>query len=112
MLNEIVFISVIVAFITIKLKDISLRQKLNQNKERRLLLSGGLVVLFLLSSVTFPFPQSLYWFIVLGILFLVVLISSDIIKLEWKRQLALPFNKRVINVLFYSLLFVFINIYI
>jgi len=112
MLNEIIFISIIVAFITIKLKDISVRQQLNQNKERRLILSGGLVVLFLLSSLTFPFPQSLYWFIVLGILFLVVLISSDIVKLEWRRQLSLPFKERIINLSFYSLLFVFINIYI
>jgi len=112
MINEIIFISVIVAFITIKLKDISIRQKLNESKERRLLLSGGLIMLFLLSSAVLPFPQSLYWFIVLGLFFTVVLISFDIIKLEWKRQLLLPVKDRVINVLFYSLLFTFINIYL
>lgn len=112
MVYDLIFISVIVAFITIKLKDISLRQNLNTNKERRLLLSGGLVILFLMSTAVLPFPQSLYWFIVLGILFTVCLVSFDIIKLEWKRLLRLNKKDRLVNLLFYSLLIVFINIFI
>ena len=112
MIYNLIFISTIVAFITIKLKDISLRQNLNDDKERRLLLSGGLVILFLMSSAVLPFPESLYWFFVLGILFTICLISFDIVKMEWRRFLKLEKKKRVINVLFYSLLVVFTTIFI
>ena len=112
MVYNLIFISTIVAFITIKLKDISLRQNLNNDKERRLLLSGGLVILFLMSSAVLPFPESLYWFLVLGILFTICLISFDIVKMEWRRFLKLEKKKRVINVLFYSLLVVYTTIFI
>lgn len=112
MIYELIFISTIVALISIKLKDISLRHKLSSNKERRLLLSGGLVILFLLSTVFFPFPESLYWFIVLGLSFAVILMSLDIIKLELMRQRTLPVQKRVTNLLFYTLFIVFVNIWI
>ena len=112
MVYNLIFISTIVAFITIKLKDISLRQNLNDDKERRLLLSGGLVILFLMSSAVLPFPESLYWFFVLGILFTICLISFDIVKMEWRRFLKLEKKKQVINVLFYSLLVVFTTIFI
>ena len=112
MIYELIFTSTIVMLITIKLKDISLRHKLSASKERRLLLSGGLVILFLLSSVFLPFPESLYWFIVLGLSFTVILISLDIIKLELKRQRTLPIQERVTNLLFYSLFIVFVTIWI
>jgi hypothetical protein len=112
MTYDIIFIALIVAFLTVKLKDISLRHQLNESKERRLLLSGGLVILFLMASLLIPFPQSLYWFIVLGIVFTVVLVAFDIIKLEWQRLLRLKPKDRVINILFYSLLAVVVNLFI
>jgi len=112
MIYDVVFVTLIVAFITVKLKDISLRHQLNDSKERRLLLSGGLVILFLLSWLVFPFPESLYWFIVLGITFTIVLVAFDIIQLEWQRLLRLKVKDRIINVLFYSLLAIVVNLFI
>ncbi|WP_296383905.1 hypothetical protein [Winogradskyella sp.] len=108
----IVFIVIISSLIFFKLRDVSLRNNLNVKDEKRLLIAGGLVVLFLITNMTLPYPQSLYWFIFLGVILIGSVICSDIIKKELIRFKNLKTKDMVVNILFYSLFITVIHLYI
>lgn len=112
MLFKVIFISALIALLLVKIKDISLRQNLNTFKERRLLLSGGLLILFLITSLLFPYPDSIYWFIVSAVLLVASSVSFDIMKIEIKRLNTLRKKDRILNVLFYSLIIVTTALYL
>jgi hypothetical protein len=94
------------------LRDISLRNNLSDKSESRLLIAGGLVVLFLITNATLPYPQSLYWFLFLGVLLVGSVLCLDILKKEALRFKNLKTKEVVVNVLFYSLFAVTTQLYI
>jgi amino acid transporter len=108
----IVFLTVIIALIVSKTRAIVLRNNLDDLSEKRLLITGGLLILFLITNVTLPYPESLYWFIGLGIVFTGIILSFNVLKKEYKRFLSLSTKSKIVNVLFYSLLIVVTNIYL
>ncbi len=108
----IVFLVIISSLIFSKLKDISLRNNLNVKDEKRLLIAGGLVILFVITNLTLPYPQSLYWFIFLGVMLVSSVLCFDIIKKEAVRFKSLKTKDRIINTLFYSLFIVAMHLYI
>lgn len=108
----VVFLTAIIALIISKTRTIVLRNKLDSKNEKRLLITGALIILFLITNATLPYPQSLYWFIALGVASVGSILSFNIIKTEFKRFMALEAKDRVINVLFYSLLVIVTNLYI
>ena len=108
----IVFLAIISGSIFLKLRDISLRNDLTVNSEKRLLISGILVVLFLVTSATFPYPQSIYWFLCLSVLLIGSLLCLDILKKEVVRFKNLKTKEMIMNILFYSLFIVITQIYI
>ena len=102
----IVFLTVIIALIVSKTRAIVLRNNLDDLSEKRLLITGGLLILFLITNVTLPYPESLYWFIGLGIVFTGIILSFNVLKKEYKRFLSLSTKSKIVNVLFYSLLII------
>lgn len=112
MVYKVIFISALIALLLVKIKDISLRQNLNSFRERRLLISGGLLILFLITALLFPYPASLYWFIVSAVLFVASSISFDIMKVELKRLNTLTIKDQIQNVLFYLLIIITTTIYL
>ena len=108
----IVFLMLISSLIFFKLRDISLRNNLSIKSERRLLVAGGLFVLFLITNATLPYPQSLYWFLFLGVLLVGSVLCLDILKKEALRFKNLKKKEVVVNILFYSLFLVISQLYI
>lgn len=108
----IVFLVIISSLIFLKLGDVAKRNNLTGNGEKRLLFSGGLVVLFLITNVTLPYPQSLYWFIFLSVLLTSILLCFDILKIETLRFKNLKVKDRIMNALFYSLFVVITHIFL
>jgi amino acid transporter len=107
-----VFLVAIIALIIAKTRDIVLRNNLDAKKEKRLIIASILFILFLVTNATLPYPDSLYWFIGLGIVFSTAILSYDVIKKEFKRFMALETKDKLQNILFYSLLVVVTNIYL
>ncbi len=108
----IIFLVIISTLIFSKLRDISLRNNLNDKSEKRLIITGGLIVLFLVTNITLPYPQSLYWFLFLGVVLVSAVICSDIIKKELVRFKNLKTKDMIVNVVFYSLFIVVTHLYI
>ncbi|MFC0603273.1 hypothetical protein [Winogradskyella pulchriflava] len=108
----IVFLTLIIALIVSKTKTIVLRNNLDAKNEKRVLITGVLLVIFLITNATLPYPQSLYWFIGLGVLFTGAILSYKVLKVEFKRFLSLNAKDKIVNVMFYSLLIVVTNIYL
>lgn len=109
---EIVFLSLIIALIISKTRAIVLRNNLDTKNEKRVLISGVLLALFFITNATLPYPQSLYWFIALGVTFTSFILSYNILRKEVHRFMELTAKSKVINVLFYSLLLVVTHIYL
>lgn len=107
-----VFLATIIALIIAKTRDIVLRNNLDAKKEKRLFIASILLILFLVTNATLPYPESLYWFIGLGIVSAVSILSYSVLKKEIKRFMALKTKEKVQNILFYSLLVVITNIYL
>ena len=108
----VVFLVIISSLIFLKLRDISVRNNLTVNSEKRLLISGSLVILFLITNATLPYPQSLYWFIFLGVMLIGSILCLDILKREALRFKNLKTKDLIMNVLFYSLFIIVTHIYI
>jgi hypothetical protein len=108
----IIFLVIISSLIFLKLRDVSLRNNLNIKSEKRLLISGGLIILFLITNATLPYPQSLYWFLSLGIALIVGILCFGILKREFIRFKNLKTKDRLVNLLFYSLFIVVTHLYI
>lgn len=112
MLLSITILSILSTFILNKTRSISIRNNLNAKSEKRLVISSVLIIIFLITNLTLPYPKSLYWFIGLGVIFTVSVLSFDILGSEYKRFKTLEFKDKVVNFLFYSLLFAVTNIYL
>lgn len=112
MIFTITFLVIMASLIFKKLIDISKRNKLNSGAEKRLLSAGGLLILFYITHITLPYPQSLYWFIFLGVILLGSILCFNIIKVEIKRFKTLGFKEQIKNVLFYSLFIMVTHIYL
>ncbi|WP_299112360.1 hypothetical protein [uncultured Winogradskyella sp.] len=108
----IVFLTAIITLIASKTRTIVLRNNLDTKKEKRILITGVLLALFLITNATLPYPQSLYWFIGLGVAFTSIILSYSVVKIEIKRFLSLKTKDKIVNILFYSLLIVITNIYL
>ncbi len=108
----VVFLVIISSLIFLKLRDISVRNNLTVNSEKRLLISGSLVILFLITNATLPYPQSLYWFIFIGVMLIGSILCLDILKREALRFKNLKTKDLIMNVLFYSLFIIVTHIYI
>ncbi|WP_111682463.1 hypothetical protein [Winogradskyella tangerina] len=108
----IVFLSAIIALIISKTTSIVKRNNLSASSEKRVLIAGVLLTLFLLTNVTLPYPESLYWFIGLSVVFVSFILTFSVLKQELKRFLNLKLQDKIVNVLFYSLLLVVTNIYL
>jgi len=111
MINTIIFISIIIGLIIIKMGDISKRNNLQAKDEKKLVMAGALLILFLITNVTLPYPKSLYWFMFISVILVGCLLCMKILKIEAKKFKKLKFRDQVLNVLFYSLFFVVIHIY-
>lgn len=109
---SIIILIIFSAFILFKTRNISLRNNLSAKSEKRLVMSSILIILFLITNVTLPYPKSIYWFIALSVIFVVSFLSFDIIKAEFIRFKALKAKDKIVNVLFYTLLFAVTNIYL
>jgi hypothetical protein len=108
----IVFLVFISSLIFLKLRDISLRNNLNVKSEKRLLVAGGLVIIFLVTNATLTYPESMYWFLFLAILLIGSVMCLDILKKEASRFKNLKTKDMIMNVLFYSLFMIITQIYI
>ncbi|WP_296311866.1 hypothetical protein [Winogradskyella sp. UBA3174] len=108
----IIFIIIITTLIIFKVRDISQRNDLNIKEEKRLLITGGLFILFFITNITLPYPQSLYWFIFLGIVIIASVLSFNVIKKELKRFKLLKTKDVLLNLCFYSLFFIVMHLYI
>jgi len=80
--------------------------------EKRLLVAGGLVILFLITNITLPYPQSLYWFLFLGIILISFVLCRGIIKKESLRFKSLNTKDMTVNVAFYGLFIIVTHLYI
>ncbi len=109
---SIVFCILISTIIISKVRDIIRRNALDIRNQRGLLITSGLAILFLITNLTMPYPQSLYWFIMLGIIFTGSILSFKIMKKEYGRLRHMQPKAICVNVLFYTLLFVVTSIYI
>ncbi|MEO1031274.1 MAG: hypothetical protein AAFX55_07700 [Bacteroidota bacterium] len=89
-----------------------MRNNLNPSNEKRVLIAGVLLVIFLITNATLPYPESLYWFIGLGVVFVSTVLTFNVLKKEMKRFLSLDAKDKIVNVLFYSLLIIVTNIYL
>ncbi|WP_426431708.1 hypothetical protein ACPX19_04325 [Winogradskyella sp. HB-48] len=107
-----VFLAAIIALIIRKTRDIVLRNNLDSKKEKHFVIASTLLILFLVTNATLPYPESLYWFIGMGIVSAISILSYSVIKKEFKRFIALNTKEKVQNILFYSLLVVVTNIYL
>lgn len=112
MVFSIVFLAVIITLLFSKLKDISLRNKLNTQEDKRLIIAGMLIVLFLTSSILLPYPESIYWFAFIGVILTGFILCFDILKAEMRRFEKLNVKDKLTNILFYSLMVIVIHIYI
>ncbi|MDP5082583.1 MAG: hypothetical protein NWP87_08010 [Winogradskyella sp.] len=112
MIFTVVFLITVTSLIFFKLRAISLRNNLSDKGENRLLIAGVLVVLFLVTNATLPYPQSLYWFLFIGVLFIASILCFDIVKKEAVRFKKLKTKDLIVNVLFYSLFIVVTHLYI
>jgi hypothetical protein len=108
----IIFLTVIITFIASKTRTIVLRNNLDSTNEKRVLITSVLIILFLITNVTLPYPESLYWFMGLGVAFTGLILSYNVLKTEFKRFFTLNIKGKTLNVLFYSLLIVVTNIYL
>lgn len=108
----IVFLSLVIALIIGKIRAVVLRNNLDAKNEKRVLITGVLLILFLITNVTLPYPQSLYWFIGLGVIFSGLILSFNTLKKEISRFSNLNAKDKIINVLFYSLLIFVTHIYL
>ena len=108
----IVFLTLIIALIVTKIRTIVLRNNLDTKNEKRLLITGVLIIIFFITNATLPYPQSLYWFIGLGVVFTGIILSYNVLKTEFRRFLNLTTKDKLVNVLFYSLLIVVTNIFL
>ena len=106
------FLSAIIALIISKTTSIVRRNNLSASSEKRVLIAGVLLILFLITNVTLPYPESLYWFIGLGVVGVSVILTFSVLRKEIKRFLALNLRDKIVNVTFYSLLIVVTNIYL
>lgn len=88
------------------------RNKLNAKNERQLFISSLLVILFLITNATLPYPDSLYWFVALGVLGVSLILSFSVLKKEFNRFKSLRIKDKLTNILFYTLLIVVTHIYI
>ncbi|WP_422106886.1 hypothetical protein [Winogradskyella sp.] len=112
MIFTLVFLTAVIALIVSKTKTIVLRNNLNPSNEKRVLIAGVLLVIFLITNATLPYPESLYWFIGLGVVFVSTVLTFNVLKKEMKRFLSLDAKDKIVNVLFYSLLIIVTNIYL
>ena len=112
MILSITILSLLSAFILNKARSISIRNNLNAKSEKRLIITSALIILFLITNVTLPYPKSLYWFIALSVILIGSVLSFDILKSEFKRFKTLGLKEKVVNILFYSLLFTVTNLYL
>ncbi|WP_299520613.1 hypothetical protein [Winogradskyella sp.] len=108
----IVFLTAIIALIVSKTKTIVLRNNLSASNEKRVLMAGVLLILFLITNATLPYPESLYWFIGLSVVFVSIFLTLSVLKKEMRRFLSLDAKDKIVNVLFYSLLIIVTNIYL
>ena len=104
--------AVVIALIFIKMRDIAKRNNLKPNAEKRLVTAGILLILFLVTNVTLPYPQSLYWFIFSSITVIGIVLCKDIARKEYTRFKNLSRKKMIMNVVFYSLFVVVTHLYI
>ena len=111
MILTIVFLTAIIALIIAKTRTIVLRNNLDAKSEKHVLITSILIMLFLITNATLPYPRSLYWFIGLGVVFTGSFLSYNVLKKELKRFMSLKTKDKIENVLFYSLLTVSTNLF-
>ncbi len=112
MIFTIVFLTAIIALIIAKTNAIVKRNNLNPSNEKRVLIAGVLLILFLITNATLPYPESLYWFIGLAVVFVSFILTFKVLKQEMKRFMAMGSKDKIVNVLFYSLVIIVTNIYL
>jgi len=112
MIFTLVFLTAIVALIVSKAKTIVLRNNLDTKSQERFLSTTILLVLFIVTNATLPYPQSLYWFFGLGVVFTSVFFSHKVLKTEFKRFLSLNLKDKIVDITFYSLVIIVTNIYL
>ncbi|WP_299365976.1 hypothetical protein [Winogradskyella sp.] len=112
MIFTIVLLAAVIALIVSKINTILLRNNLSASSEKRVLIAGVLLILLLVTNVTLPYPESLYWFTGLSVVFVSIVLTFNVLKKEMKRFLSLDTKDKIVNVLFYSLLVVITNIYL
>lgn len=110
MIFAVVFLSIITTLIAYKVRAIIKRNNLETKSEKRVLVISILLVLFIITNITLPYPQSLYWFIGLGLVICSIILSFDVIKIELRRFKSLSPKTKVTNVLYYSLAIVVTHI--
>lgn len=96
----------ITLFVAYKAQAIVKRNNLDAKHQRNVLISAVLVTLFLITSITLPYPESLYWFLFTGTISTTFILSNNVVKKEIKRFRALPKKDLILNVLFYCSLIV------
>ena len=112
MAYTIIVLSIICTLIIVKLKDITLRNKLNDKDEKRLLIAGSLLILFFVTKVTLPYPESLYWFLFLSVIGIGSILCIDILKIEFKRFRKLKTKDMILNIAFYCLFIVVTHLFV
>ena len=112
MLYAVIFLTIVTILIIFKLRAIALRNNLDSTSEKKLSIIASLAIIFITTNLTLPYPQSLYWFVILGLTASTMVLLFDVVKNEFKRFLALKTREKAINILFYSLLIVVTNLYI
>ena len=100
----------LIVFAAYKVKEVVDRNNLKEKGQKHLIISSILLVLFFITNLTLPYPESLYWFLLIGTVIAISILSSDVIKSEYQRFKSLDKKKRILNLLFYSSLLVLINI--
>lgn len=100
----------IILFVAYKAQAIVKRNNLNAKQQRNVLISAVLVTLFLITSITLPYPESLYWFLFIGTISTTLILSNNVVKKECNRFKNLPRKDLVLNVLFYCSLIILFNL--
>jgi len=104
-----IFVSLLILF---KTKEVIRRNNLSEKKEKLLLTIISLIVILMVTNITLPYPQSLYWFLSIGLITSISIFFSSVIKHEYKRFSNLTLKDRILDGLFYCLLIITFNIYI
>ncbi len=100
----------LISLLLYKVLECVKRNNLTKLGKIKFSISSLLIIAYIATGYFLNYPDSLYWFIFLAVIILAFSLSSQLVRQEFKRYLALSNKDKIINTLYYTLTFVSISI--